>query len=379
MNVFILLIILLILILIIKIIYEYNTPCKIEEGFDTINNTELNATDGEYEYEYEYSEEIEYVDNSNENVDMSNTVIDNTQAQNIQEPEPFVEPQPIVEPVVEPDQQPVQQPIQQPEPVPVSEPEMNETYNYEKGSCDNVEPDITDRVFDVPNTNCSFDTYNDDNLLYESYKLTDNYKKLYCKENSVNDYESCMKKPGLETNEYKMYEGVNGVNPLCKTYADTKSEDEIINKDAFKMIREYLSKKPQYGDKIKKMICSDKNYNIDNNNGNFYIPKSQIQKCRHKETDTSDVCKKKSQYIETVNERNRQDYYNMNMGYGVTKCFDVPQIKPPACIPQKKSNVCPTQMYSMNQGTPLELAKDTMVGSILPKFQYREIYDSKCY
>jgi hypothetical protein len=348
-----------------------------------MNNNELDASDSEY-----VDEEIEYVDdesiNENIDIDISNASIDNNKAKTVEK----LEDQPIEVPVqtqpVVP--KPVQQPIQKyekkpepAEPLPISEPEMNEKYNYENGSCDNVETEATDRVFDVPNTNCNFDTYNDDDLLYESYKLTDNYKKLYCKENSVNDYESCMKKPGLETNEYKMYEGVNGVNPLCKTYADTKSEDEIINKDAFKMIREYLSKKPQYGDKIKKMICSDKNYNIDNNNGNFYIPKSQIQKCRHKETDTSDVCKKKNQYIETVNERNRQDYYNMNMGYGVTKCFDVPQVKPPACIPQKKSNVCPTQMYSMNQGTPLELAKDTMVGSILPKFQYREIYDSKCY
>ena len=49
----------------------------------------------------------------------------------------------------------------------------------------------------------------------------------------------------------------------------------------------------------------------------------------------------------------------------------VPEKHPPVCIPVGKPNEPGAVMFGNFQGTPLDQAEDTQVGSIMPKFEYR--------
>ena len=57
--------------------------------------------------------------------------------------------------------------------------------------------------------------------------------------------------------------------------------------------------------------------------------------------------------------------------------WSVPQKRPPVCIPSKntESKVCP----SIEKGVPIGALDMTEVGSILPKFEYKEIYNPDYY
>jgi hypothetical protein len=55
--------------------------------------------------------------------------------------------------------------------------------------------------------------------------------------------------------------------------------------------------------------------------------------------------------------------------------WSVPQKRPPPCIPQKKCPVCPV----VDKGTPVDAIEWSQVGSILPKFEYKEIYNPDYY
>lgn len=63
------------------------------------------------------------------------------------------------------------------------------------------------------------------------------------------------------------------------------------------------------------------------------------------------------------------EYKILDTEYG----FRVLQKFPPVCIPVgKKNDLSETVLYSKLQGTSLVEAKDTQVGSIMPKFEYRQ-------
>lgn len=51
--------------------------------------------------------------------------------------------------------------------------------------------------------------------------------------------------------------------------------------------------------------------------------------------------------------------------------ISVPEKHPPVCIPVGKPNEPGAVMFGNFQGTPLDQAEDTQVGSIMPKFEYR--------
>jgi hypothetical protein len=55
--------------------------------------------------------------------------------------------------------------------------------------------------------------------------------------------------------------------------------------------------------------------------------------------------------------------------------WSVPQKRPPPCIPQEKCAVCP----SNTGGGPAEPLANTAVGSIMPKFTYKEEYNKDYY
>ena len=55
--------------------------------------------------------------------------------------------------------------------------------------------------------------------------------------------------------------------------------------------------------------------------------------------------------------------------------WSVPQQRPPPCIPQKSCPVCPV----VDKGTPVDAVEWSQVGSILPKFEYKEVYNPDYY
>ena len=55
--------------------------------------------------------------------------------------------------------------------------------------------------------------------------------------------------------------------------------------------------------------------------------------------------------------------------------WSVPQQRPPPCIPQKSCPVCPV----VDKGTPVDAIEWSQVGSILPKFEYKEVYNPNYY
>ena len=55
--------------------------------------------------------------------------------------------------------------------------------------------------------------------------------------------------------------------------------------------------------------------------------------------------------------------------------WSVPQQRPPPCIPQKSCPVCPV----VDKGTPVDAIEWSQVGSILPKFEYKEVYNPDYY
>ena len=235
----------------------------------------------------------------------------------------------------------------------------------------NFSDEVIDKIFKNPNINKSFnDDVNTDNLQYDIHSSTDddNNRLSFA---SLKEYEKTLKRPGIDTEEYKMYEGVDGINPLNNnTYSNPKKDNTILNADAIQIMKDYMNRL-----KCGTNTNTNTSDSMSADNSSLFIPKNNLKKCPHK--DVYNSCKKKQHYADAVNERNEQNLTNMT--YGVAACYDIPQIRPPSCIPQKKMNVSPIELYRSNQGTPLEQARDTAVGSILPKFQYREVYDSKCY
>ncbi len=97
---------------------------------------------------------------------------------------------------------------------------------------------------------------------------------------------------------------------------------------------------------------------------------------------------KLSDWIDKIEEKlkyRNKDKYHMqpNKGafsqYGQSfmppSSWSVPQKRPPPCIPQEKCTVCP----SNTGGGPAEPLSNTSVGSIMPKFTYKEEYNKNYY
>jgi hypothetical protein len=309
-------------------------------------------------------------------------------------------------------------------------------YCDDNNSDDESEQNINDTLFKHPDTNYDFNKYNklnnNDKNAYQPYNITSENNSRYTDSvPTIKDYRNSMKKPGANPDEYKKYEGVNGKNPLNNTMANVNNNNKILNDEALKMLKDFLTK-PETSSNLKNLLCTDKKIMSEeskmqddgepeeeikpppmfietkkpNRNKDYYaynlrlmnnkndskckninktnkmmtvnksfIPRSEMEKCPHK--DFSTTYQKQQHFADTVRNRNLQDFTNMT--YGVNNCYDIPQIKPPPCIPQNKQNVCPLQLYRAYEGTPLEMARDTSVGSIMPKFTYKEVYDKEFY
>lgn len=72
---------------------------------------------------------------------------------------------------------------------------------------------------------------------------------------------------------------------------------------------------------------------------------------------------------------NKKIYSKYGYSYMPATSWSVPQQRPPSCIPQKKCPVCPV----VDKGTPVDAVEWSQVGSILPKFEYKEVYNPNYY
>ena len=73
-------------------------------------------------------------------------------------------------------------------------------------------------------------------------------------------------------------------------------------------------------------------------------------------------------------EPNSQILNNWGWSYMPPEVWSVPQERPPPCIPQKNCPVCPTM-----DSRYADALKWDSVGSIMPKFEYKEIYNPDYY
>ena len=71
---------------------------------------------------------------------------------------------------------------------------------------------------------------------------------------------------------------------------------------------------------------------------------------------------------------NKKEFNDFGWSYMPPASWSVPQERPPSCIPQKECPVCPT----MDDKYASALKWDS-VGSIMPKFRYKEIYNPDYY
>ena len=67
----------------------------------------------------------------------------------------------------------------------------------------------------------------------------------------------------------------------------------------------------------------------------------------------------------------KQELNAYGWSYMPPVAWSVPQQRPPVCIPDRTPTVCPV----IDKGTPANAVEFTQVGSILPKFTYKEEYD----
>lgn len=72
---------------------------------------------------------------------------------------------------------------------------------------------------------------------------------------------------------------------------------------------------------------------------------------------------------------NKKFFSNYGFDYMPATSWSVPQQRPPPCIPQERCPVCPV----VDKGTPVDAIEWSQVGSILPKFEYKEVYNKNYY
>ena len=57
--------------------------------------------------------------------------------------------------------------------------------------------------------------------------------------------------------------------------------------------------------------------------------------------------------------------------------WSVPQQRPPACIPNKQDTATVTPIY--DKSAPIDVLDWTQVGSILPKYEFKEVHNPNYY
>ena len=72
---------------------------------------------------------------------------------------------------------------------------------------------------------------------------------------------------------------------------------------------------------------------------------------------------------------NKDTFAQYGQSFMPPTSWSVPQKRPPPCIPQKNCPVCP--VYT--PGAPVDALETTSVGSIMPKFTYKEEYNKDYY
>ena len=230
---------------------------------------------------------------------------------------------------------------------------------------------------------------------FKDYETTNQKKKV------VNKKSSKITNPYILIYQDKLYWLIN----------TKKSMEPDVNPKVFSKIDDYkkysrsnglpvtkVTKKSTVPKFVIDMTVSNKDKDIKFNVGTRYSyknrPTEETHAIRADEYDDVEVAEeeeagiKLSDWIDKIEEKlkhQKKDQYHMqpNRGtfaqYGQSfmppSSWSVPQKRPPPCIPQEKCAVCP----SNTGGGPAEPLTNTAVGSIMPKFIYKEEYNKDYY
>ena len=114
-------------------------------------------------------------------------------------------------------------------------------------------------------------------------------------------------------------------------------------------------------------------------NKRIYKGKSSQQPLYQKTNQSRESNKKgrnqQNKKIKYFRQPDKKQYSDYGFNYMPATSWSVPQQRPPPCIPQKNCPVCPV----VDKGTPVDAVEWNQVGSILPKFKYKEVFNPNYY
>jgi len=85
----------------------------------------------------------------------------------------------------------------------------------------------------------------------------------------------------------------------------------------------------------------------------------------------------KPSYVKEEKQPSNEIYGAFGWSFMPPQSWSVPQKRPPACIPQQGAQSMVTPIY--DKSVPVDALDWTQVGSILPKFEYKEVYNPNYY
>ena len=195
------------------------------------------------------------------------------------------------------------------------------------------------------------------------------------KHDDDNDYISVVEEESGNKYPYKMYSREE------EDDSSDSDEDEYENKvrEAEKKYNKIQSKNKEISNKRKNI--SKKYREISKKTGKIYPKQVEPFSTLTYDSEDNEVIsspipteEENEKYFMEPDRKILSDYgfvYMPNSGWSV------PQQRPPACIPQEKCVNGPVPVFTT--GAPADAVNYSGIGSILPKFEYKELYDKKCY
>jgi hypothetical protein len=120
---------------------------------------------------------------------------------------------------------------------------------------------------------------------------------------------------------------------------------------------------------------------------NKYLEKKMIENKKKAMEQAPDYIKKGQQansnfsytpeYIPSGKQPSKEIYSAYGWSFMPPQSWSVPQKRPPVCIPQKGQASTVVPIY--DKSVPVDALEWTQVGSILPKFEYKEVYNKDYY
>ena len=172
--------------------------------------------------------------------------------------------------------------------------------------------------------------------------------------------------------------------PKCNDIINLNINNNIVNNSNFKTLFDPIYNKLDKMDKKLSDIENNLEDNVDEPVNYFQSSDAKsFDLMSHNKEDNVRIKEEYSngdytpQYEFNHNEPSKTIASAYGWSYIPPQFWSVPQKRPPVCIPNKDSisKVCPT----IEKGVPIGALSMTEVGSILPKFEYKEIYNPDYY